>query len=100
MHARIGDLLQFVERQQVIEPIESALAAVHDAAILAQHPRVGVEHPRVGVAVVVPLDLWLELRPAVVPLWYSTYVAMWPSSASLWSKPWNSSWKASFSSTG
>jgi hypothetical protein len=48
MHARVGDLLQLIERQEVVVPIEPALAAVHDAAILGQHPRVGVEHPRVG----------------------------------------------------
>jgi glutamate formiminotransferase len=55
MYLRVGDLLQLVERQQVVVPIESALAAVHDAAKLGQHPRVDVEHPRVGVAAVVPL---------------------------------------------
>src|SRR3954447_19880995 len=59
MHAPIGNLLQFFERQQVVVPAESALAAILDAAVLSQHPHVGVEHLPVGVAVVVPLDLWL-----------------------------------------
>jgi len=37
MYARVGDLLQFVERQEVVVPVEPALAAVHDAAILGQY---------------------------------------------------------------
>ena len=69
MHLRVGDLLQLAERQQVVVPIEPALAAVHDAAILGQHPRLGAEHPRVGVAAVVPLDLRLGRAPcASTPL--------------------------------
>src|SRR5690606_8902230 len=66
VHARRGDLLEFLHAEQVVVATVATLPAVRDATVLGEHAHVGVQHAVVRVASVIALDLRVQLRPAVL----------------------------------
>jgi hypothetical protein len=79
-----------------VQAAGAAFAAVHDAAVLGQHPQVGVEQARVRVPVVVALDLGLELRPAVAVAHQEVDARHVAFERVIGVEAWNSSLKARF----
>jgi hypothetical protein len=57
MHARRSNLLQLLAGQFIVAEGEAPTTAVHDAAVLTQHPQVGVKNAVMRVPAVGALEL-------------------------------------------